>query len=161
MTENDTTTDAAEVTDAEAQETTDQTAGSATPDEAPVAQDAGEDEGRGNREAAKYRRQLRDVEAERDALRGQLTAARAELLAQVPGLRIAEGAHGEVFSEPDAMFSVDGSLNRAAIDAHVATLRTERPYLFDMQRLYIPAEGRQPEHVGSSRGWSDAFGPRD
>ena len=161
MTENDTTTDAAELPDTDAQETTGQTAGSDTPDEAPVTQDAGEDESRGNREAAKYRRQLRDVEAERDALRGQLTAARAELLAQVPGLRIAEGAHGEVFSEPDAMFSDDGSLNRAAIDAHVATLRTERPYLFDMQRLYIPAEGRQPESHAVPRDWKDAFGPRD
>lgn len=43
--------------------------------------DQDEDAGsRGNREAAKYRRQLRDTEAERDTLRTQLDAARWQLL---------------------------------------------------------------------------------
>src|SRR5690606_14650331 len=85
---------------------------------------------RANREAAKYRRQLREVEAERDELRQALTTARATILAGIADRSVAPGVSAELFPDPDAYFSADGTVNRAALDATIQQAREARPYLF-------------------------------
>lgn len=76
------------------------------------------EEAQAGSEAAKYRRQLRDTEAERDALKEQVTALRKT---------IADTALGEILEQPDGFwatgatletfFSEDGVLDHEALKA--------------------------------------------
>ncbi|PPJ24147.1 hypothetical protein C5E45_28280 [Nocardia nova] len=129
------------------------TAGGATEGE-------GEQADRGNREAARYRRQLRDTEAERDALRERITGyERAE----------AERLAADVLTDPadlwaagvklDDLRSEDGALDAEKVTAAVAGIAEARPH---WRRPPTPRPDRrqgggQHDATGGRRSWSDAL----
>lgn len=80
------------------------------------------------REAAKYRRQLREVETHRDQLLAQVSAFRDDLLASVLSQRINVGSHREdmqKLQEPSDLFTV-GKVNRDDLFNDDNTLNTDR-----------------------------------
>lgn len=115
---------------------------------------------RGNREAAKYRRQARDAEAARDTLAAQLTAARAQIvkasfIGHHSGLTVEAleaGGH-----PVDSLFTADGSLDVAALN----TAGREVADRFGLvQRMIIPSEGRSPSGNIASDDFHAAFAPK-
>lgn len=83
------------------------------------------DETGNNREAAKYRRKLREAEGERDALAGQLQAVRAAEVVRLATDRL---------TKPDAilrtvevadLLAEDGTVDPAKVEAAVETAITE------------------------------------
>lgn len=67
-----------------------------------------------NREAAKYRRQLRTAQKDLEATQEQLTAARRQLAESASGLTHPAGLWA-AGTEVDSLFGDDGSLNREAL----------------------------------------------
>ena len=110
-----------------------------------------------NREA-KYRRQLRDTEAERDGLVGQLDAMRrAE----------AERIAANVIAEPAALWAADVQLedllgDAGTVDAEKVTAAArdaqERLGLQQRLRNAVPKEGAN-QRTSSSTTFADAFAP--
>lgn len=129
------------------------------------------------REAAKYRRQLREVEAERDALRGQVEGARDALLAEALSVKI-DVSDDPRFSKnirldvPTDLFTVGGidkatmfdqagNLDREALTEALRVTHEARPSLFG------PSGIPQPDYSqGAGRGFptgpsfEGAFSPR-
>ena len=137
-----------------------------TENETSVVEEAEEKSDRGNREAAKYRRQLRDTETERDSLRTALTSARTEILrAAVTGYKI----DGNTFNadalddagiDVEEVFGDDGRLDQDNLDAAMAAIADDKPYMFaPPQRMIIPSEGRAPA-TSDPNNWTDAFAPK-
>ena len=152
-----TTTDT--TTDETPQETPEQVQDTNAEQQAPEdTQDAPED-GKAGREAAKYRRQLRDTEAERDSLREQVQALQRAAVEQVAARQIAKpAALWTAGVELADVLGDDGAPDPAKIKAACA----EASARLGLQRPlgnYVPNEGRNP-HTGKARpGFADAFGP--
>ncbi|WP_432510654.1 hypothetical protein [Kineococcus sp. SYSU DK001] len=115
-----------------------------------------------NGEAAKYRRALRAVEAERDGLREQLTAARRRevdrlaelLLAQVDDLFTIGGV------QLDDLVDVDGQIDEQAVLAAATALLDTRPGLGRVERRTSPPNhgaGYRPPARSSEPTWGEAF----
>lgn len=135
----------------------------------------------GNREAAKWRRQLRDAEAERDAARDLVAKARAVLLAQAaeameldadprPGEtrrrplgRLQPGALADTGIDPADLF--DGmELDRDKLRDRLAEAAAVKPYLFDDPRRrgnVAPTEGAPKVTGTAGSDWAAAFGPHE
>jgi hypothetical protein len=128
-------------------------------DRLPAVPEAQEDDERGNpnAEAARYRKQLRATEAERDGARdhvAELQRAYIELLVE-PRLQKADdfGRHVDMAS----LVAEDGKLDRVKIEAELEALLRERPYLaakakvrpagIPKMRKGVPVEGE----AGSAR----------
>lgn len=118
-----------------------------------------------NREAAKYRRQLRDVEAERDTLSEQLAAARQEML-NTAALNWRAGAgsiHPEALDQagltPEGFFDDAGKLDEAALDERMTELKQQYRHMFQPHGLYVPNEGRSPSNQELGNAWEEAFKP--
>lgn len=119
-----------------------------------------------NREAAKYRRQAREAEAERDTLRGELTAARTEILrTAVTGYKIGAdlfngAALDDAGIDTDAIFT-DGKLDTGKLEAEMSALQQSRPYMFTRPRFgnIAPREGRAVNTGERRDGWKLAFSP--
>lgn len=106
-----------------------------------------------NREAAKYRRQLRDTEAERDALAEQLTAAKQQILRNMleedSSVRVTSDSrektvqfNTEATSDTDleALATEGEPLTRATLNQHLQQLYEVKPWLFkEPERTFIPA----------------------
>lgn len=76
-----------------------------------------------NREAAKYRRRLREVEGERDNLQEQLTAARRALVEQHIGSEIKPAALWASGATLESLLDDSGAINFTLVDAAVAHAR--------------------------------------
>ena len=154
MTEKTTTE---ESTTDEAVSPTEAASDAAEPEAETIAEPVAEEPLSGNKEAAKYRRQARDAEAERDQLRDWLTESRRIALAAHPRSKFfADGSHQEVFADPDALFDPKtGQIDQAKYDAHFEAVKAQRPYL--MHRLIIPAEGGSPPGQYEENSWEKAF----
>ena len=108
-------------------------------------------------EAAKYRRRLRETEAERDALNGRVEAAQRALvdhLASTVG-RIRPGALWASGAKLADLLDADGNVDQAAVttacDSAAKTLGL----------AHIPKPDRSQGMGGTSgNGWTDAFRPR-
>ena len=123
-----------------------------------------EDTGKGNREAAKYRRQLRDAETQLETIQAALTAARGELLENaVTGYKVGRDtfniiALNDAGLDPNALFDDRGKLNMAAVAESMQSLAVSHPYMFTAeQRLHIPNEGKSPSGSTSVDAWQGAF----
>ncbi|WP_067470186.1 hypothetical protein [Actinomadura macra] len=146
MTDDHTPTDTApaaapEPTSAAPETATENPPSTAAPD---VVTDTGQDDANGddterdgrirkaNREAARYRTQLRDTQTERDQVRGQLTAIqRAEVL-RVAGLQLQRGEDLFAFTGTDdvsAYLAEDGTVDAEKVKAAAAEVLAERGYL--------------------------------
>ena len=147
-------TEATEAT--EATEPTEATADATdnTPDESEATE--GEP---GGREAARYRRRLREAEAERDSLTGRLEAlqrAEVERVAaaslKVPSALWAAGvALTDVLTDTG---DVDVDKVRTVAQDAASRLGLETP----PSGLYVPSEGKNPAPPRNN-GWGDAFAP--
>lgn len=144
-----TTTEAAEAVEDTTPETVEGTTG---PDEDTAEPDS-------NKEAAKYRRKLREAEKQRDEL-----AARVEALqrAQAEGLLAASGV------KPQAVFAVaeladllgdDGTIDADKLTAAVETAREKFGIAKPTKGNLVPGVGSQPNRVPKADAWREAFTP--
>lgn len=124
-------------------------------------------------EAAKYRRQLRETETERDALRGRVEALQQSIVLEragaafdFPGARAVKLHHPEDLftiggAKPADLINDDGSLDHTALRDAAAALHAARPELFH------PTIGPNPaQAAGVTSGvdtepsrWERAFKP--
>lgn len=136
-------------------------------DDAPSGDEVTADEaarGRGNPEAARYRRQLREVERERDQLRETLNARlrqEAERVAQTadgPAFRgLVDGADLWNFgTELDQLLADDGLVDPAKVQEAAQRLSVEHGHLMRPignpdfgARAMVPAGGRRPGAIFS------------
>lgn len=90
---------------------------------------------RARKEAAAYRERLRATETERDRLRGQLTAARRSMLAHHAALKalqdsaIPDALAALTDDDVTGLFNDAGDIDPDAIEALVARIGSERPYM--------------------------------
>jgi hypothetical protein len=152
-----------EVSDSETTTTpvTDNTTAPAAAQSAAVDAPDGDDP-KANREAAKYRRRLRETEAERDSL-----AQRVERMQRAEVERIS----AERLAEPDDLWTFgtaladvltdDGDVNADAVQAAVEALLTARPRLAKAVPVPFPdlAQGVR-QTTSSPVSWSDAINPK-
>lgn len=125
------------------------------------------DDPRGNREAAKYRKQLRDAQAELEGVQGRLAAAQSALLAQEAGnLRVMKSMQirPEAVRELDAgsVFGQDGQIDTTALQAQLDAVYADRPYLFARNlngTMIIPSEGKHPDSNPDLNSFETAFRP--
>lgn len=133
--------------------------GESTTEDAPT-EDADDKPGR---EAAKYRRQLRDTEAERDTLAASLDALQRRMVEQHAGKQI---------SRPEALWAAgielsdlldkDGVPDPEKIRAACADASDKLGLTRPVGGNYVPGEGRvtrQPGYV--NKGFAAAFAPGD
>jgi hypothetical protein len=119
------------------------------------------------REAARYRRQLREVETERDTLAGQLdTARRAIVEHHLGNLKPAAfwQMHPEVADLVDDAGAVDPE--KVAEAARGAYEDLGLPGVFSNTRKgavgpYVPGEGTVPAGAFGNDGWTTAFKPKN
>lgn len=140
--------------------------------EAPEAPDAAEDQQQeqeaekpSNREA-RYRRQLRETEAERDTLRGRVEALQR---GEVARLAAAEEIKAEALWASGAqladLLAEDGTVDAAKVDAAIKAaaeslgLETRGSRL--ARGLVVRSEGGNPAAGRVGSGWADAFTPKD
>lgn len=87
--------------------------------------------GKASREAARYRVALREVEAERDALRSTVQAFRQAEVTRLAGQHLADP--DDLFTigkaEVDALLAEDGTVDVAKVEAATTALLDARPYL--------------------------------
>lgn len=117
------------------------------------------EEGKAGREAAKYRRQLRDAEAERDSLRGTVETLQRRMI---------EKHAGQTIAKPEALWAAgidlgdlldgdgmpDDEKVRAACVKASESLGLSRP----RGGNYVPGEGRATRvRTGVGDGFTDAF----
>lgn len=96
--------------------------------EAPVTEPDTEQQ-TGNREAAKYRRQLRDTENERDTLRERVTGYERAEVERLVADRLADPADLWVAgTELDSLRGKDGAIAPEKVKAAVAELLEQRPH---------------------------------
>jgi predicted acylesterase/phospholipase RssA len=111
-------------------------------------QDAADDGGRQNREAAKYRRRLRAAEAERDQLAQKLEAMqRNEIDRQAEAAQLKPAALWASAALPDLLAddgAVDGDKVDAAITAARQALGVPQP-----KKHYVPREGQHVTTVAA------------
>jgi hypothetical protein len=111
------------------------------------------------REAAKYRRQLRETEAQRDALAERLERHQRAEVERLAGARIEKGsaiwAGGAQLADfLDADGNVDPLAVPAAVDAAIEQLGLSRAHFGPV----IPSQGDTPEHRPSAPlDWSTAL----
>lgn len=157
--------------------------------QAPETDDAPEPEieeqpiGKGNREAAKYRRQLRDAEAERDSLKVSIAQARGKILEQTLDQRFYSvlKLSGR---DLNTLFTEDGDLDEDALQTAGDELDKEYPGMIEQQRgewhglheappLQLlksnrrgaaapndPDEGKSPNRPLNEDSWKGAFVPK-
>ncbi|ONM47168.1 hypothetical protein [Nocardia donostiensis] len=116
----------------------------------------------GNREAAKYRRQLRDTETERDQLRERVTAYERAEVERLVADHLADPADLWVAgTELDALRGKGGAVDPEKVKAAVAELLEQRPHWRKHRPPIAPPAslvsglGRELERRTS---WKSAFG---
>jgi hypothetical protein len=137
-----------------------------TPPTPEVPAEEQDDNASGNREAAKYRRQLRETEAERDGLSAKLEQAHRRIADTMLG-NVPSGAFWQMHPDVDDLRGEDGHLDpdkvaEAAQAVHTA-LGLPGPFSNTPKGVigpYVPSEGAFPDHPLSGDSWSDAFTPK-
>lgn len=122
-----------------------------------------DDDGKPGREAAKYRRQLREAEAERDELRTQLEALRrAEVDRLVTDAKVKPAAVWAAGTDLASLLAADGTVDPAKVAEAVTATREAlgisplraAPSAFGQGNAGVPVGS------GAEKGWRDAFAPR-
>lgn len=126
-----------------------------------------------SREAAKYRRQLREVEAERDQLREQLTTARHGNLDSYIEKALPVGDRGRTATlrNPSDLYAISGlsrddfltdtgDLDTGLIAMTARELYDTRRDLFVQTIEPVPASGTGTGSGGAPASFADAFAPR-
>lgn len=124
--------------------------------EADAPTEDGDDDHGGNREAAKYRRRLRDVEAERDGLLARLETMQRTEAERLAAKHLAKGAAlwiGET-SLADVL-DADGNVDPVKVANRAQTVRDEYGVEKARRGLYVPGEGENPTVRSKSNGMLD------
>ena len=114
-----------------------------------------------NQEAAKWRRQLREAEAERDTLRGRVEAMQRSEIERLASGRLAKpeslwAAGAQLADLLDEQGSVDPEKVEEAVTSAVDSLGLEqvpshlRP---ESRGAYVPSEGRDTGRPSASADW--------
>lgn len=121
-----------------------------------------DDDGKPGREAAKYRRQLREAEAERDELRTQLEALRrAEVDRLVTEAKLKPAAVWAAGTELGNLLAQDGTVDPAKVGAAVAATREALGISPVPAAPSAHGQGNvgEPISMEASTGWANAFAP--
>ena len=110
----------------------------------------------GNREAAKYRRQLREAEAERDQLRSTIDAMRRRAIEDI-------AARDHRVAKPEALWNAgadltemladDGQLNLDAVNGWITASVEELGLAQKRSGPYVSREGSNPRPPASATTW--------
>ena len=136
----------------------------------PAEDDSAPDASRAGRDAARYRTQLREREAELAAARTLLEAARGEILrAAISEVHVgssivrAEAVEDVVAGlELGSLFDAAGRLDAGQLAEAVEQFGAAHPYALETdpeRRLVVPGQGRSSEYPKGAS-WSEAFGPK-
>ncbi|KUI37594.1 hypothetical protein AU195_18270 [Mycobacterium sp. IS-1496] len=110
-----------------------------------------DESGNGNREAAKYRRRLRDTEAERDTLAARLEGMQRAEAERQAGELLTKGAAlwagGTTVSD---LLNEHGELDSGKIQARAAEIREQFGIPQPRSGLHVPREGYSPGSPGRS-----------
>jgi len=87
-----------------------------------------QNEPHGNSEAAKWRRQLRETETERDALRGRLDQRDRQDIERLATQQLVNPSDLWMVSSIDKMRAEDGTIDMARAEAELQRVVTERPH---------------------------------
>lgn len=114
----------------------------------------------GNAEAARWRRQLRDTEGERDALAGRVESMHRSEVARLAGEHLAQGADllelGEVPLEQ--LLNEDGDVDAEAVAAAAEALLDLRPGLGHAPVPFPDTgQGSRGGHVAPATTWGDVL----
>ncbi len=113
-----------------------------------------------NAEAAKWRRQLRETEAERDTLTSQVEALqRQQIEAQVAAAGVKPAALWKT-SELSTLLAEDGTVNAQLVAAAIDTARNELGIQPIGKGNHVPGVGGQPSALPKSDEFVDAFKPK-
>ena len=111
------------------------------------------------REAARYRTQLREAEAQRDTIRAQLVALQNQMIETSLPPNLKPEAWRLAHPDISDLLSEDGTINRdaltEAISIAVETLGVQNP------GPIIPTQGKQPDRApGKRNAFAGAFAPK-
>ena len=132
----------------EATEPRDPESAVSTTENGPEADDDQEedDEHGGNREAAKYRKRLRDTEAERDRLADRLQTMQRAEAERLAGEHLTKGAALWIGgTELADVLDDDGLVDSDKVAARAEEVREEFGIRKPRSGLYVPAEGYNPD----------------
>ena len=127
----------------------------ATPqDDAQVQEEATEEtepdtEGNPSKEAAKYRRKLRDAETERDSLATQLESMQRQHVEAIAGRETLKPAAMWATTDLASLINEDGTVSAEAV---AAAIRNAQETLGIQVGLYVPYEGYSPANPPVRRG---------
>jgi hypothetical protein len=111
-------------------------------------------------EAAKYRRRLRDAEAERDTLAARLAnMQRAQIDSHITALGLKPAAVWASGTELADLVDDDGVPDEQAVAAAVENARDHLGLRISKGNV-IPGIGNQPTQPPKTDAWQEAFGPR-
>jgi hypothetical protein len=122
-----------------------------------VSEDAPTEEGDpANREAAKYRVRLREVEGERDRLTEQLENVRAQLVQDHARKYLVDPSDVWFGGGVEEMLAEDGSVDPERVKDVCARLTEQRPHWRRPRSTPDPDQGKRSDSVGAN--WSTMFG---
>lgn len=130
-----------------------------TPEAADPAQAEQPEESEGNAEAAKFRKRLRETEAERDRLRDQVTALqRQQIEARVASAGVRPAALWAVTQLAD-LLTEDGAIDDTKIDTAVQTARDQLGVPVIGKGTVVPGVGNVPNlaNLKPTDDWRNAF----
>ena len=131
------------------------------PQEAPEGEEA-QPEGKAGKEASRYRRRLRETEAERDALAGNVDALRRQI---VEGLVTDKGRLGnpatlwETGTTLEELLTEDGTVDHQKVLDKCEDVAQRLRIARAPKGPYVPSEGRTTNPRGS-QSWESAFSPK-
>ncbi|MFN6548904.1 hypothetical protein ACP6C7_07200 [Mycolicibacterium septicum] len=139
----------------------------AQPDDTPADDDGDQDDTGGNREAAKYRRKLRDTEAERDTLRDRLTVLRRSEVERLVADRFRDPA--DVWrdgTQVDELLDDGGDIDPAKVNIAAGAVLKAHPH-WDIAAAAVSARDGQLQSGASAPAmprrdpFTAAFAPRE
>ena len=129
-------------------------------DEAPEPTPEPEPIDKPSREAAKYRKALRDTEAQRDVLAEQVTALQRAEVERLASAKLAKPAGvWSAGATVDELLDDDGNVDPAKVDEAVAAAIATNGLEKKRHGPIIPGQGKQPERPVPLNTWEKAFGP--
>ncbi|MDA0253048.1 MAG: hypothetical protein O2892_19245 [Actinomycetota bacterium] len=121
------------------------------------------DDIRGSKEAARYRRQLRAVEADRDALAGQLLALqRQQVEARATVLGIRPAAVWAAGISVTDLLGADGTVDAEKVSQAVASVKETfgiKPKATPRPRMF--RSGASSASTQVTKSWTQAFTPKE
>ena len=119
----------------------------------------------GNTEAKKYRLKLREVEAERDALRTSLGAARTGMVRELLSTRSFDNgktqfnmaAFDDAGLDIGDLFNEAGDLDHEKVSNVMNELKASKPYMFSEIRNTVIRAGAEHDDLYKALGFEQAF----